>query len=40
MAMRKIVVAPFQNLTIYPYAGIITSDLIAAELTRRGDSRL
>ncbi len=35
-AMRKIVVAPFQNLTMYPHAGIITSDLIATELIRRG----
>lgn len=36
LAMRKIVVAPFQNLTGYPNAGSITSDLIAAELIRRG----
>ncbi len=35
-AMKKIVVAPFQNLTLYPDAGVIISDLIASEFTRRG----
>ena len=35
-AMKKIVVAPFQNLTSYPHAGVIISDLIASEFIRRG----
>ncbi len=35
-AMRKIIVAPFQNLTFYPHAGVIISDLIATEFIRKG----